>query len=107
MLSRIRQLPEPLGRLAQRDDLRVGGRVLAQLALVVAGPDHLAGVRDDRADRDVVVLQGALRLAQGQAHEVLVRYGHGALSVADRTNLRVVRQLPCAEAVLGVPLAAP
>jgi hypothetical protein len=50
----------------------VGGRVLAELALVVAGRDHLAVVDDDRADRHVVVLERALRLAEGEAHEVLV-----------------------------------
>ena len=60
------------GGLAQRDDLGVGGGVLAQLALVVPGGDHLAVVDDHRADRDVVVVQRALGLAQGQAHEVVV-----------------------------------
>ena len=48
------------------------GRVLAQLALVVAGADDLALVDDDGADRDVLVLERALRLAERQAHEPLV-----------------------------------
>ena len=50
----------------------MGGGVLAELALVVAGPDHLAVVDHDGADRDVVVLERAGGLAQRQAHEVLV-----------------------------------
>jgi hypothetical protein len=47
-------------------------RVLAQLALVVPGADHLPLVHDDGADRHVVVVQRLLRLADRQAHEVLV-----------------------------------
>jgi hypothetical protein len=60
------------GRLAQREDLGVGGRVAAQLALVARGGDHLARMHDHAADRHVVVLQRSLGLAQRQAHEVLV-----------------------------------
>jgi predicted enzyme related to lactoylglutathione lyase len=58
--------------LAQRDELGVCRRVLTQLALVVGGGDDLAVAHDDRADRDVVVVQRRLRLADRQAHEVLV-----------------------------------
>jgi hypothetical protein len=54
--SRTRQLPS----------------VRAELALVVTGADHFAAVNDHRADRDVVVFEGSRRLAQGQAHEVLI-----------------------------------
>ena len=50
----------------------MGGGVLAQLALVVAGPHDLALVHDDGADRDVAVLERALGLAEGQPHEPLV-----------------------------------
>ena len=60
------------GGLAQRQDLGVRGGVLAQLALVVAGPDDLAVLDHDGPDRDVVVLERALRLAQREPHEVLV-----------------------------------
>ena len=55
--SSTRQLPERAGGLAQRDHLGVGGGVGADLALVVAGADHLAVPDDHRADRDVVVLE--------------------------------------------------
>ena len=60
------------GPLADRDQLGVRGRVRAQLALVVAGADHLAVVDQHGADRHVVVRQRAFRLAQGEPHEVLV-----------------------------------
>ena len=50
----------------------MGGRVLAQLALVVADAGDLALAHDDRTDRHVVVIEGALGLAQREAHEVLV-----------------------------------
>src|SRR4051812_14101656 len=63
---------ERAGRLAQGDGLGVGGRVLAQLALVVPGADDLAGAHDDGADRHVVVLERALGLRDGEAHAVLV-----------------------------------
>ncbi len=63
---------ERAGGLAQRDHLGVGGRVGAELALVVAGADHLAVVDDHGADRHVVVLERPRGLAQRQAHEVLV-----------------------------------
>ena len=58
----------------------MGGRVAAELALVVAHPCDLALVDDDGADGHVVVLAGALGLAQRDAHEMLVEgeepFGH-------------------------------
>jgi hypothetical protein len=57
----------------------VGGRVLAQLALVVAGADDLAAVDEHRADRHVVVLERAFGLAQGEPHEVLVASEEAAM----------------------------
>ena len=65
-------MPSVRGGRAQRDDLGVRRRVLAQLALVVAGADHLAAAHDDRADRHVVVVERPPRLAQRQPHELLV-----------------------------------
>ena len=70
--SSTRQLPSVAGRLAQRDHLGVGGGVGADLALVVAGGDDLAVLDDHGADRDVIVVERAHRLAQREAHEVLV-----------------------------------
>ena len=61
-MSSSRQLPRRRGRRLQREHLGVRGRVLAALALVVPGADHLALVDDDRADRDVVVRERPLRL---------------------------------------------
>ncbi len=58
--------------LAQRQHLGVRGRVVAQFALVVPGADDLAVFDDHRPDRDVVVLEGTLGLAQRKAHVVLV-----------------------------------
>ncbi len=47
---------ERAGGLSQRDDLGVGGRVLAQLALVVSGRDQLALVGHHGSDRHILVL---------------------------------------------------
>jgi hypothetical protein len=63
---------EVRGGGAQGEHLGVRGRVLAQLALVVAGADHLAVVDDDGADRDVVVRERQLRLGEREAHVALV-----------------------------------
>ena len=63
---------EGAGRLAERDRLGVRGRVLAQLPLVVPGADDRAVADDDRADRHVVVVERALGLRDGEAHERLV-----------------------------------
>ena len=61
------------GGLAQRQHLGVRGRVLAQLALVAAAPDHATVVvHDDGPDRDVVMRHRRARLLQGDAHPALV-----------------------------------
>jgi hypothetical protein len=52
----------------------VGARILAQLALVVPGPDDLPPVDGDRTHGHVVVLERALRLADREPHEVLVAW---------------------------------
>ena len=87
--SSTRQLPSARGGLAQREDLGVRRRVLAQLALVVAGREDLAVAHDDRADRHVVVFQRALGLAQREAHEVLVAWEE---AFAHRSRPRCLRQ---------------
>ncbi len=70
--SSTRQLPSAWLRLAQRQRLGVSGGVVAELALVVTGADHLTVPDDHRTDRDVVVVERALGLAQRQPHVVLV-----------------------------------
>jgi hypothetical protein len=57
----------------------VGGGVVAQLALVARGGEHLALAHEHGAYRDVIVLGRALRLAEGQPHEVLVATEEGAV----------------------------
>jgi hypothetical protein len=59
--------------LADREQLRVRSWVLPKLALVVSARDHLPVADEHRADRHVVVRQRALRFADGQEHEVLVK----------------------------------
>ena len=73
-MTRVEDAPaaQRPGGLAQGDHLGVGGRVGAQLALVVAGADHLAAADDDGADRDVIVFGRPGRLTQSEAHEVLL-----------------------------------
>ena len=57
------------GRLANRDQLGVRGRIRGRLALVVAAPDHGAvSVDHDRADRDVAGAVGEPRLVEGKPH---------------------------------------
>ena len=73
-MSISRHVPAALGGLAQREHLGVGGRVLAQLALVVRGRQHLAPADEHRADRHVVVFQRPHSLAQGQLHEIVVAW---------------------------------
>ena len=53
---------ERLGGGADREDLGVGGRVAAQLALVAGGGEQLAVAEDRGADRDVAVGLGQARL---------------------------------------------
>jgi serine protease len=88
--------PERAGRLAQGNDLGVGGGVLSKLPLVVAGTYHLAALaHHDRADRHVVVFQRTLGLAERQAHEVLVAFAHGyiARDVCDSASRRHVPRI--------------
>ena len=86
----VRDAPaaEPPRRRAQREDLGVRRGVRAPLPLVAGRADYLPLAHHDRADRDVAVLGGALGLAQGQAHELLVAgeepgLAHGR-SIGDR-----------------------
>ena len=63
----------------------MGRGVVAELALIVCGADHLAVVDDHRPDRHVFVLERALRLAQREAHEVFVAWKEvGAHSGSER-----------------------
>jgi hypothetical protein len=71
--------PELGGRFAHREQLGVGGGIAAELALVEGGGQHLAAGDHDGSDWDVVVLDGALRLAQREPHEVLVAGEEGRL----------------------------
>jgi hypothetical protein len=64
----------------------VRGRVLAQLALVVPGADDRAVADDDRTDRHVVVVERALGLGDGQAHERLV----GGLGAPTGLHARII-----------------
>jgi len=69
----------------QRDHLGVRAGILAQLALVVARPDHLAVVHQHGPDGHVVVVGRALGLVQREAHEVLVAVGHRGKLVSSGT----------------------
>src|SRR5205807_5959153 len=64
--------PERARRLPQSEHLGAGGRIAAHLPLVARRRDDLAVECDHASDRHVLVLQGALRLADGEPHEVLV-----------------------------------
>jgi serine protease len=50
----------------------MGRGIRPQLAFVTGRSDHLSAAGDDGPDRDVPVLGGALGLAQGEPHEVLI-----------------------------------
>ena len=54
--------------------LRVGGRIRELFALIVGAPDHsLLEGNDDRADRNLVLLPGRLRLFEGHLHMLEVK----------------------------------
>ena len=67
------------------------GRVVAQLALVAGGREHLAVAHDHRADRHVVVLERALGLAQREPHVVLVAGEEVARSAAAQSTVLPAR----------------
>src|SRR5207302_7550344 len=64
--------PQRAPGVAHGEHLGVRRGVAAQLALVASSRQHPTLVHDHAADRHVVVLEGALRLAQCEPHEVLV-----------------------------------
>jgi len=69
------------GRLGDRQDLRVRGRVLQQFHLVVRLRDQLSLANDHGADGHFLEVRRGARLPQRQAHETLV--GRGRRAVVD------------------------
>ena len=63
---------EHASRIHHREELRVRGRVLVELAPVVGAGDDLAPVHHDGADGNLAQLRRHARLPQGLAHEALV-----------------------------------
>jgi len=67
-----------LTQLSQRDDFRMGGRIVPHFSFVVAGGDDLTIAHDDAADlaraRGKVACPG---LFDGGAHEVFIGLGGG------------------------------
>ena len=72
--GRVREAPsaQRRRRLAQRQQLRVGGRVGSQLPLVAALAQDLLPPRHHRPDRNVAMACGALGEPEGPAHEHFV-----------------------------------
>ena len=62
------------GRVAQGEHLGVRGRITSEFSLVVSRADDLAVADHDGADGNVVVVEGAPRLGDGEPHELLVLY---------------------------------
>ena len=58
-------------------------------------PDHLAVVNEHRPDRHVVVLERPLRLAQGQAHEVLIEREEALADMRGERMQRRARAVVC------------
>ena len=79
-------MPSTLCGIPQGEDLGVGGRVLAQLAFVVALRDDLASDEHDGSDGHVVVVKGERGLAQGDGHGLGV--GHPGSVDPGRTRVR-------------------
>ena len=59
---------ELLGGLGDREDFRMGGRIVQRLALIESFADDPSFVDDDRTDGDFLLLHGGLRLLEGTAH---------------------------------------
>src|SRR5260221_1453025 len=57
---------------AERDDLRVGGRVTIPDGAVISASQNLPILYQDRADRHLIRLTGGGRLVQGQLHEIRI-----------------------------------
>jgi serine protease len=74
--------------LAQREHLRVSGRILTQLSLVVSSGNHLTIAHDNRPDRHVLVVGRAFRLAYREAHEVVVAWEEALAHVSRPRSLR-------------------
>ncbi len=68
-------LAELPGRLAQRDDDRVGGGVVRLPDPIVGPRDHRLVDDGDRGDRALAQRQGILRLGERLPHEQLVVHG--------------------------------
>src|SRR5688572_993236 len=64
--------PERRPRRTEREHLGVGGRVVLDLAAVVAARDDRAAADDHGADRDVVVRRGRASLGQRVVHEARI-----------------------------------
>ena len=60
-------MPSNSGGVLQGEDFGVGGRVLAQLAFVVALSDDMASDEHDRPDGHVVVFEGERGLPNATA----------------------------------------
>ncbi len=67
-------LADARSRVAQGEYLGVRGRITGEFTLVVSRGDDLAVADHDGSDRDIVVVEGASRLGDGEPHELLVLY---------------------------------
>ena len=79
--------------LTQGERLRMGRRVLAQLALVARRGHHLTAPRDDGTDWELLVLGGRSGLLQCQRHHLPVHAPrfHGRSVEARRGNFAPAR----------------
>src|SRR5690606_25255797 len=83
-------LPAGRGRLPDRDDLGVRGRVGGRLALVATGPDHATlGIHDHRPDRHVAGRERAFGFGEREAHRGDVGGEGGRGHYAERMRLHV------------------
>src|SRR5690606_21744918 len=89
-----------LRRIAQGHDFGMGRRIVPAYGLVVAAPDDLAVLDDDRTDGHLAEAAGGMRQFQRRAHELFVHAG-------DCNPLRAPSRLPAAGlAAISVPCQA-
>ena len=101
---------DPVGRLPQRHDFRVGGWIVRRDRMVEAPADHLTpAIDDDRADGDLAGGKCFTRLKKGLGHKLFVHscmLNYSAMKSLHVPLLAALLLLPVAALAQGVRMSA-